>query len=70
MAFENGENSIDDRDLNNDTDFLQNRGFNKGYDFIRFVAEFGEVGSRVVLSAEAQYWGVPMTPHHRCIVLA
>ena len=34
MASENGENSIDDRDLDNDADFLQNRGFNKGYDSI------------------------------------
>ena len=31
MASENGGNSIDDRDLNNDADFLQNRG----YDSIR-----------------------------------
>ena len=27
MAFENGGNSIDDRDLDNDADFLQNRGY-------------------------------------------
>ena len=35
MASKNGENSIDDRDLDNDVDFLQNRGFNKGYNSIR-----------------------------------
>ena len=35
MASENGENSIDDRDLDNDVDFLQNRGFNKGGNAIR-----------------------------------
>ena len=35
MASKSGENSIDDRDLHNDADFLQNRGFNKGYDSIR-----------------------------------
>ena len=35
MASENGENSIDDKDLDNNADFLQNRGFNKGYDSIR-----------------------------------
>ena len=34
MASENDENSIDDRDLDNDADFLQNKGFNKGYDSI------------------------------------
>ena len=35
MTFENGENSIDNKDLDNNADFLQNRGFNKGYDSIR-----------------------------------
>ena len=36
MASENeAENSIDDRDLDNDANFLQNRRFNKGYDSIR-----------------------------------
>ena len=34
MASKNGENSIDDRDLDNNVDFLQNRGFNKGYNSI------------------------------------
>ena len=35
MVSENGENSIDDKDLDNNANFLQNRGFNKGYNSIR-----------------------------------
>ena len=46
MASENGENSIDDRDLDNNADFLQNRGFNKGYNSIRsmFLHNSGHPG--------------------------
>ena len=49
MASENGENSIDDRDLDNDADFLQNRGFHKGYDSIRSMFLHNSNHPRMVL---------------------